>query len=92
MEVLCQKNVPKKLIVLIYKLVIRPVLMIENEALPWTDYLVKMIGVCKIRMLSCIFEINLDEYLTNDSIRWKSSAMGNKPNKMKVRVVWACLL
>ena len=47
MWVLCDKKVPKKQTILIYKTVIRPVVLCGAETWPLTDYLADWFGVCK---------------------------------------------
>ena len=73
--VLCDKKVPKKLKVLIYKTVIRPVMLYGAETWPLTDYLAERFSVCEMRMLRYCLGISLEEHRTNESIREEANVM-----------------
>ncbi|XP_046863244.1 uncharacterized protein LOC124456989 [Xenia sp. Carnegie-2017] len=73
--VLCDKKMPKKLKILIYRTVIRPVLLYGNETWPVTDYLAEKISVCEMRMIRYCLGVSLEEHRTNESIREEANVM-----------------
>ena len=73
--VLRNKKVPKKLKVLIYKTVIRPVVLYKDETCPLTDYLAERFGVCEMRMFWYWLKISLEELKTNESTRQEANGM-----------------
>ena len=86
--VLCYKKVPKRLKVLVYKTVIRPVLLYGNETWPVTDYLEDKISVCEMRMLRYCLGISLEEHRTNESIREEANVMAIADLMKRRRLEW----
>lgn len=86
--VLCDKKVPKKLKVLIYKTVIRPVMLYGAETWPLTDYLAERFSVCEMRMLRYCLGISLEEHRTNESIREEANVMNILDMMKRRRLQW----
>jgi hypothetical protein len=66
---LCDKKVPTKLKMLLYKVCIRPTIMYGNEIWPLTKYLEDRISSTEMRMLRYIHGISLEEHRRNEDIR-----------------------
>ena len=86
--VLCDRKVPKKLKVLIYKTVVRPVLMYGNEAWPITEHLANKISVCEMRMLRYCLGVSLEEHRTNESIREEANVTSIADLMKRRRLEW----
>ena len=86
--VLCDRKVPQKLKVLIYKTVIRPVLLYGAETWPLTDYLAERFSVCEMRMLRYCLGISLEEHKTNESIRQEANVMSVLDLMRRRRLQW----
>jgi len=71
--ILCDQKVPKRLKVLIYKTVIRPVLLYGAETWPVTT--LRRVSVCEMRMLRYCLGITLEEHKTNESIMQEAKVM-----------------
>ena len=82
--VLCDRKVPQKLKVLIYKTVIRPVLLYGAETWPLTDYLAERFSVCEMRMLRYC----LEEHKTKESIRQEANVMSALDLMRRRRLQW----
>ena len=57
--VLCDKKIPVKLKVLIYKTAIRPALLYGNETLPFTERLPEKVNSCEMKILRYCLQIRL---------------------------------
>ncbi|XP_046848167.1 uncharacterized protein LOC124441744 [Xenia sp. Carnegie-2017] len=86
--VLCDKKMPKKLKILIYKTVIRPVLLYGNETWSVTDYLAEKISVCEMRMIRYCLGVSLEEHRTNESIREEANVMSILKLMRRKRLQW----
>jgi len=86
--ILCDQKVPKILKILIYKTVIRPVLLYEAETWPVTDYLAERVSVCKMRMLRYCLGVTLEEHKTNESIRQEAKLMNVLELIRRRRLQW----
>jgi len=86
--ILCDQKVPKRLKILIYKTVIRPVLLYGAETWPVTDYLAERVSVCEMRMLRYCLGVTLEEHKTNESIRQETKVINVLELKRKRRLQW----
>jgi hypothetical protein len=67
--ILCDRKIPTKLKVLLYKTAIRPALTYGHETWPLTQKLEDKIGSTEMTMLRYIHNIHWEEHVTNDEIR-----------------------
>ena len=86
--VLCDKKIPKKLKVLIYKTVIRPTLLYGNETWPINDNLARKISACEMRMLRYCLKISLEEHRTNEDIRKEANVIDITTLMRRRRLEW----
>jgi len=86
--VLCDKKVPSKLKILIYKTVIRPALLYGNETWPLTKLLENKISSCEMRMLRYCLSISLEEHQTNKAIREKADVIAIQDLMRRKRLGW----
>lgn len=70
---LCDKSLPKKLKLLIYKAVIYPALLYGNETWSLTEHSANKISTCE--MVRYCFQISLEEHCRNDGIRIEVNVM-----------------
>jgi hypothetical protein len=86
--VLCDKKVPKKLKVLIYKTVIRPALLYGAETWPLTGRLSAKLSVCEMRMLRYCMGISLEEHKKNEEIRKEANVIPIEELMRQKRLEW----
>jgi hypothetical protein len=67
--ILCDRKIPTKLKVLLYKTAFRPALTYGNETWIFTQKLEDKIGSTEMKMLRYIHNIHWEEHVTNDEIR-----------------------
>jgi len=84
---LCDQKVPKRLKILIYKTVVRPMLLYGAEIWPVTDNLAERVSVCEMRMLYYCLKVTLEKHKTNESIRQEVCECARTDEK-KATVVW----
>jgi len=88
MGVLCDKKISTKLKVLIYKTVIRPVLLYGCETWPVTETLVKKISACEMRMLRYCLGVSWEEHRRNVDIRKEARVVGIADMMRRKRLAW----
>ena len=71
----CDKRIPAKLKVLIYKTAIGPALLYGNKTWPLTEWLAEKVNSCEMRMLHYCLQISLLEHQKNEEIRQKVNIM-----------------
>ena len=86
--VLCDRRMPSKLKVLIYKTSVRPALTYGNETWPITGYQADKISVCEMRMLRYCLGISLEEHRRNEEILEEAGVMPIKDLMRKKRMQW----
>jgi len=86
--ILCDQKVPKRLKILIYKTVIRPVLLYGAETWPVIDYLAERVSVCEMRMLRYCLGVTLEEHKTKASIRQEAKVINVLELMGRRRLQW----
>ena len=86
--VLCDRKMPTKLKTLVYRTVIRPVLLYGNETWPITGHLADKISSCEMRMLRYCLGISLEEHITNEEIRKLANVLPIQDMMRKRRLEW----
>jgi hypothetical protein len=86
--VLCDKRIPTRLKVLLYKTAIRPTLMYGNEIWPLTQGQEDKISAVEMRMLRHIHSIKWEDHVTNDNIRQRANLEPIAVSMRKRRLQW----
>ena len=86
--VLCDKKVPTRLKMLLYKVCIRPAMLYGHEIWPLTQRLEDRICTSEMRMLRYIQGISLEEHLRNEEIREKAGIEAISIVMRKRRLQW----
>ena len=86
--VLCDKKMPCKLKVLIYKTSIRPTLLYGNETWPITGHLSDKMASCEIRMVRYCLGISLEEHRRNEDILQEAKVVPIKDLMRRKRMQW----
>jgi len=89
-EILRDRKILKTLKVLIYKTVIRPVLLYQAETWPVTDYLAERVSLCEMRMIYATYCLGgtVEEHKIKGSIRRKAKIMNVLEMMRKRRIQW----
>ena len=86
--VLCDKKIPTKLKVLLYKTAIKPTLMYGNEIWPLTQRQEDKISATEMRMLRHIYNVDWEDHITNDSIREEAKIEAIAIGMRRRRLQW----
>jgi hypothetical protein len=86
--VLCDKKIPRKLKILLYKTAIRPALMYGNEIWPLTQRQEDKIKATEMRMLRYIHRIDWKDHVTNEEVRRMSSIEAIDVSMRRRRLQW----
>ena len=86
--VLCDKKMPCKLKVLIYKTSIRPTLLYGNETWPITGHLSDKMASCEMRMVRYCLGISLEEHRRNEDILQEAKVVPIKDLMRRKRMQW----
>ena len=71
--VMCDKKVPTKLKVLLYKTSIKPTLTYGSETWPVTQRMEEKLNATEMRMLRHIHGVTFEDHITNEEIRSQAS-------------------
>ena len=85
---LCDKKMPTKLKVLMYKTAIRPALLYGNETWPITGSLADKMSSCEMRMLRYCMGISLEDHKRNEEITAEAGVMPIKDLMRRKRMQW----
>ena len=86
--VLCDKKMPTKLKVLMYKTAIRPALLYGNETWPITGSLADKMSSCEMRMLRYCMGISLEDHKRNEEITAEAGIMPIRDLMRRKRMQW----
>jgi exonuclease III len=86
--VLCDRKMPRRLKILIYKTAIRPALLYGNETLPMTGTQADKFSSCEMRMIRYCMGISLEEHRRNEDITREVRVMPIKDVMRKRRLEW----
>ena len=86
--VLCDKKIPTKLKVLLYKTSVRPILMYGNEIWPLTQKQEDRLSATEMRMLRHIHNIDWEDHITNEHIREMAKIEGIAVSMRRRRLQW----
>jgi hypothetical protein len=86
--VLCDKKIPTKLKMLLYKVCIRPAMLYGHEIWPLTQTLEDRLSTTEMRMLRYIFNISLKEHRRNEEIRGEAGVVPINVLMRKRRLQW----